>query len=64
MEIIACIIYIVAVAIGYAISWVIFVGALWGIAWCFSIPFSLKIVTGIWIAICLIRITFHRGSKE
>lgn len=64
MEIIAFIIYIVAVAIGYAISWVIFVGALWGIAWCFSIPFSLKIVTGIWIAICLIRITFHRGSKE
>ena len=64
MEIIAFITYIVAVAIGYAISWVIFVGALWGIAWCFSIPFSLKIVTGIWIAICLIRITFHRGSKE
>ena len=64
MEIIAFIIYIVAVAIGYAISWVIFVWALWGIAWCFSIPFSLKIVTGIWIAICLIRITFHRGSKE
>ena len=64
MEIIAFIIYIVAVAIGYAISWVIFVGALWGIAWCFSIPFSLKIVTGIWIALCLIRITFHRGSKE
>ena len=64
MEIIAFIIYIVAVAIGYAISWVIFVGALWGIAWCFSIPFSLKIVTGIWLAICLIRITPHRGSKE
>ena len=52
MKIIAFITYMVAVAIGYAISWAITVGVLWGIAWCFS------------IAICLIRITFHRGSKE
>lgn len=64
MEIIAFIIFLAMMAIGYAVSWAIVVGALWGIAWCFSIPFSLKIVTGIWLAICLIRITFHRGSKE
>lgn len=39
----------------YGLSWIIVTGMLWAIAWCFSIPFSIKIATGIWVALVLLK---------
>ena len=44
------------IIVGYALSWIITVGILWGIAWCFSIPFSIKIATGVWIVLCSLKL--------
>lgn len=64
MGIIALIVFIATVVIGYGISWAIIVGAIWGIAWCFSIPFSLKIATGIWLVLCVAKAIFTNTSSK
>ena len=40
---------VLALVVGYAISWAIIVGIIKLITMCFSIGFSLPVVTGIWL---------------
>lgn len=45
-----------------AASWVVTSGVIWFICICFSLEFSLKIATGIWLILCLLQGIF--GGKS
>ena len=40
--------------VGYSLSWAITVGFIYLICLCFSLDFSIKIATGIWLGMCLV----------
>lgn len=52
-----CLAVIIITALVYAISWAITVGLIKLICLCFCIEFSLKLATGIWLIMCLLRTT-------
>jgi hypothetical protein len=53
---------VLALVVGYAISWAIIVGIIKLITMCFSIGFSLPVVTGIWLILCLLKLVFHKSE--
>lgn len=53
---------VLALVIGYAISWGITVGVIKLITMCFSIGFSLPVATGIWMVLCLLKLVFHKSE--
>ena len=53
---------VLALVIGYAISWGITVGVIKLITMCFSIGFSLPVATGIWLILCLLKLVFHKSE--
>ena len=54
----------IAMAIIYAASWLLFVVIAKLIEMCFSIGFSLPMVTGIWLIVCLIKLDFHETDRR
>lgn len=55
-------VFVVAMAVGYALSWVFCVGIMKLMTMCFSWPFSLSVATGIWLILCLLKLLFHKGE--
>lgn len=53
---------VLALVIGYTISWGITVGVIKLITMCFSIGFSLPVATGIWLVLCLLKLFFHKSE--
>lgn len=54
---------LVIVAASLVFSWLVIVGLIKLITICFNLSFSLKIATGIWLVLILIR-TFFSPSKK
>ena len=50
-----CLTAIVIAAIVYSLSWALTVGLIKLICLCFGIAFSLKVATGIWLILCILR---------
>lgn len=44
-------------------SWVLCCAIIKAICWCFSLEFSLKVATGIWLCIWLFNIAVRRGGE-
>ena len=55
---------VLALVIGYAISWAIIVGIIKLITICFSIEFSLPVATGIWLILCLLKLVFYKSERR
>ena len=55
-------VFIIAMVLGYALSWVVVVGIIKLITMCFSIGFSLPIATGVWLILCLLKLVFHNSE--
>jgi hypothetical protein len=55
---------IIALIVGYAISWAVIVGIIKLITMCFSIGFSLPVATGIWLILCLLKLVFHKSEER
>lgn len=55
-------VFIIAIVLGYALSWAMFVGIIKLITLCFSISFSLPIATGVWLILCLLKLVFHKSE--
>lgn len=55
-------VFVVAMAVGYALSWALCVGVMKLITMCFSWPFSLPVATGIWLILCLLKLLFHKSE--
>lgn len=55
-------IVVLAMIIGYAISWAVIVGIIKLITMCFSIGFSLPVATGIWLILCLLKLIFYKSE--
>ena len=55
---------VLALVVGYAISWAIIVGIIKLITMCFSIGFSLPVVTEIWLILCLLKLVFHKSEER
>lgn len=55
-------VFIIAMVLGYALSWAVVVGIIKLITMCFSIGFSLPIATGIWLILCLLKLVFHKSE--
>lgn len=55
-------VFVVAMAVGYALSWAFCVWVMKLIAMCFSWPFSLPVATGIWLILCLLKLLFHKSE--
>ena len=53
---------VLALVVGYAISWAIIVGITKLITMCFSIRLSLPVATGIWLILCLLKLVFHKSE--
>lgn len=49
--------FICGIAFALAFSWAVCISIMWLIALCFSVGFSLRIATGIWLVLGLIRLT-------
>lgn len=62
--ILATLLGVLLVIFGYGISWLIFIGIAKLIALCFGIAFSLPVVTGIWLIVCLIKLCFGKVNKK
>lgn len=54
--------FIIAMVLGYALSWAVVVGIIKLITMCFSIGFSLPIATGVWLILCLLKSVFHNSG--
>ena len=54
--------FIIAMVLGYALSWAVVVGIIKLITMCFSIGFSLPIATGVWLILCLLKLVFHNSE--
>lgn len=52
------------IAIGLGIDWGITCGILWLAAWCFGLVFDLKIATGAWLMIFLVRTIFKSYTHK
>ena len=50
------------IVLGYALSWVVTIGVIKLITMCFSIGFSLPMATGIWLIMCLLKLTFYKSE--
>ena len=57
-------IVVLAMIIGYAISWVIIIGIIKLITMCFSIGFSLPVATGVWLILCLLKLVFYKSERR
>ena len=55
-------VFVVVMAVGYALSWAFCVGIMKLITMCFSWPFSLPVATGIWLILCLLKLLFHKSE--
>lgn len=55
-------VFVVAMAVGYALSWAFCVGIMKLITMCFSWTFSLPVATGIWLILCLMKLLFHKSE--
>lgn len=55
-------VFIIAMVLGYALSWAVVVGIIKLITMCFSIGFSLPIATGGWLILCLLKLVFHNSE--
>ena len=55
-------VFIIAMVLGYALSWAAVVGIIKLITMCFSIGFSLPIATGVWLILCLLKLVFHNSE--
>lgn len=55
-------VFIIAMVLGYALSWAVVVGIIKLITMCFSIGFSLPIATGVWLILCLLKLVFHNSE--
>jgi hypothetical protein len=54
---------IVILVSGYALSWCIVVGLIKLITMCFGFAINIKIATGTWLLIVLIKLIFSRKDK-
>ena len=54
--------FIIAMVLGYALSWAVVVGIIKFITMCFSIGFSFPIATGVWLILCLLKLVFHNSE--
>lgn len=55
---------ILLLAVIYAISWAITIGAIYLICLCFGIEFKLLVATGIWLIICILKSIFNVTVKS
>ena len=55
-------VFIIAMVLGYALSWAVVVGIIKLITMCLSIGFSLTIATGVWLILCLLKLVFHNSE--
>ena len=55
-------IFVVAMAVGYALSLAFCVGIMKLITMCFSWPFPLPVATGIWLILCLLKLLIHKSE--
>ena len=51
------------IVLALTISWAITIGLVKLICICFSLDFSLKIATGVWLILCLIRPVFSSEKR-
>ena len=51
-------------AIIFGISWAVTCGILWLAAWCFGLVFDLKIATGVWLILLLVKSLFKAASSS
>ena len=56
------VVWILAVVIGYGLSWIITSGIVWLIFKCFSLQFSWKIATGIWLILMILKSVFKHDK--
>lgn len=54
-------IFILAVMLAYALSWIITVGVIKLITMCFGLTFKWSVSTGIWLCLCVIQ-TWLKGA--
>lgn len=54
---------ILFLALGYAVSWVMFIGIAYLVCLCFSWSFNLVTITGVWLIVCLIRLCLPGRSS-
>ena len=54
-------IFILAVMLAYAFSWIITVGVIKLITVCFGLTFKWSVATGIWLCLCVIQ-TWLKGA--
>ncbi len=54
---------VVTLVSGYALNWCIVVRLIKLITMCFGLIFSIKIATGIWLVVVLIKLLFSRKDK-
>ena len=63
---IACLTVIVIVALAYGLSWLISIGVMKLICFCFGLNFSLKVATGVWLLLALVgsffKTTVHKNK--
>ena len=50
--------FILAVILAYALSWIITVGIIKLITMCFGLTFKWSVATGIWLCLCVIQAWF------
>lgn len=55
-------VFIIAMVLGYVLSWAVVVGIIKLITMCFSIGFSFPIATGVWLILCLLKLVFHNSE--
>lgn len=63
-KIIAAIGVILVVGVTLATSWALTCGMIYLITVCFSLIFSWKIATGIWLILCLLSSFFRSSNKS
>lgn len=51
-------------AIIFGFSWAVTCGILWLAAWCFGLVFDLKIATGVWLILLLVKSLFKEASSS
>ena len=56
--------FIIVLSLLLTMSWAICVGMFWLFALCFSIKFSLKTATGVWLVLLLVKWAFDIGRKS
>lgn len=62
-KLITALVVIVILVLGCVLSWCVVVGLIKLITMCFGLVFNIKIATGIWLLIVLIKLIFSRKDK-